>query len=161
MKSHSIKATIIILACLALAACSSTAPRDYTSAVITLERTVCFGFCPVYTLTIYGDGRVEYEGQQYVEVTGKQTAVLTPEQVKELVNDFENANYFDMEDEYIAPVTDLPTTITSITLDGKFKTVRNYGGCLSESPVKAPQALCELETKIDELTNSIQWVGAP
>jgi hypothetical protein len=104
---------------------------------------------------------VEYEGQQYVEVTGKQTAVLTPEQVKELVNDFENANYFDMEDEYIAPVTDLPTTITSITLDGKFKTVRNYGGCLSESPVKAPQALCELETKIDELTNSIQWVGAP
>ena len=31
--------------------------------VITLERTACFGTCPIYTITIYGDGRVVYDGE--------------------------------------------------------------------------------------------------
>jgi hypothetical protein len=150
----------LVLFYLTLVACTSPATQEYTTAVITLERTACFGVCPVYKLTIYEDGRVEYDGQQFVEVTGKQTAEITPEQVKELVSDFQNADYFDLEDEYVAPVTDIPSAITSITLDGKFKTVRNYGGCMEDSPVKAPEALCELEIKIDELTNSAQWIGS-
>jgi hypothetical protein len=28
--------------------------------VITLERGACFGTCPVYKLSIFADGRVEY-----------------------------------------------------------------------------------------------------
>jgi hypothetical protein len=130
-------------------------------AVITLERTVCFGFCPVYTLTIHGDGRVEFDGQQNVEITGKQTSRLAPAQVKELLDLFEQANYFELEDEYTAPVTDLPTTITSLTLNGMYKKIVNFGGCLDGSPVPAPSALCELETRIDEVANTAQWIGTP
>jgi hypothetical protein len=32
------------------------------SKVITLQRTVCFGTCPEYKLTIFSDGTVAYEG---------------------------------------------------------------------------------------------------
>lgn len=127
--------------------------------VITLERTACFGTCPIYTLAIYEDGRVEYVGQDFVTVKGEQTGSITAEQIQELVAAFQDADYFNLQDEYTAPVTDLPTTITSFTFDGKTKTIRNYGGCLDGMLVPAPQALCELENKIDEVTNSAQWVG--
>ena len=128
--------------------------------MITLERTACFGACPVYSLTIHGDGTVEYDGRQHVKVTGTQTAQLTTGQVKELVDAFTNADYFDLQDEYTAPISDIPSVITSFAQDGKSKTIKNYGGCMSDSPVKAPQVLCELEIKIDEVTNSAQWVGS-
>lgn len=158
---------------LMLAACSVAAPQatptptvaptptpNYSTLVITLERTVCFGFCPVYTLKVYGDGRVEYEGNQHVAVEGSQTATLTPEQVQELVAAYQAADYFNLKDDYTAPVTDLPSTITSVTIDGQTKVITNYGGCMEfENAEKAPQALCDFETKIDSLTNSAQWIG--
>jgi hypothetical protein len=50
---------------LLVAACSA-APEpaaDYSNMVITLERTACFGTCPIYRLTIQGNGQVVYEGE--------------------------------------------------------------------------------------------------
>lgn len=35
--------------------------------VITLQRTVCYGSCPEYKLTIFSDGRVLYEGIRNVK----------------------------------------------------------------------------------------------
>ena len=70
------------------------------------------------------------------------------------------ADYFNLKDNYMAPVTDLPTTITSVTLDGQTKTISNYGGCMElDRAEKAPQGLCDFEVKIDSVTNSAQWVG--
>jgi hypothetical protein len=132
-----------------------------TSLIITLERTACFGTCPIYTLKIYANGMVIYNGQDFVSVKGLQNSSITPDQLKELVADFQNVDYFNLPDQYTAPVTDLPSTITSFSFDGKTKTVTNYGGCLTGSPEKAPQALCDLEKKIDTLTNSAQWTGKP
>ena len=133
---------------------------DYSDLVITLERTACFGACPVYKLTIYGDGRVVYEGQQFVAVTGQQTATLTAEQVQELVNEIEKANYFALKDDYTALVTDMPSVITSVTLNGKAKTINHYGYCGADFD-EAPKELCDLELQIDAVTNSAQWVGQP
>lgn len=148
------------------AACASAAPEpsptpDYAGLVITLERTACFGACPIYGLTVYGDGRVEYEGVRFVDVTGRQTSTLSPSQVRELAAALEQAGYFNLKDDYTVPVTDLPTTITSVTLGGRTKTIRNYGGCFGdlEGAEKAPQALCDFEAKIDAVTHSAQWVG--
>jgi hypothetical protein len=128
--------------------------------IITLERTACFGFCPVYTLAVYADGRVVYNGTDHVEVTGEQTGSISTKQVQQLVDAFQAADYFNLKDEYKAPVTDLPTSISSFTQDGQTKTISNYGGCLEGSPDKAPQALCDLPDLVDQVTNSSQWIGA-
>ena len=124
---------------------------------------MCFGFCPDYKITVYGDGRVVYEGRNFVDVTGTQTATLTQDQLNELIAAFEKTDYFNLKDEYIAPVTDLPSTITSVTLNGQTKTITDYGGCgfASREQAKPPQALCDFEAKIDAVTNSAQWVGQP
>jgi hypothetical protein len=162
--------TLLILGML-VAACSAAAPQptstpepsptpDYAGLVITLSRTACFGTCPIYKLVVYGDGRVEYEGERFVAVTGSQSSTISPDQVRDLVAAFEQADYFNLKDDYTAPVTDLPTTITSVTFDGQTKTISNYGGCFElEGDEKAPQALCDFEARIDAVTNSAQWVG--
>jgi hypothetical protein len=140
------------------AATAAQAPAS-SAPIITLERTACHGTCPVYTLSIFQDGKVEYDGLDFVQVKGKQTGSITPEQVKELLSTFKDADYTNLKDEYKAPVTDLATTITSFTQDGKTKTVSNYGGCLEGSPDRAPQALCDLEKHIDFIAHTAQWIG--
>ena len=156
-----ILSTILVACAISTPQPAATPAPDYSDLVITLQRTACFGTCPIYKLTVYGDGRVEYEGEQFVAVQGAQTATITPEQVKALATAFEQADYFNLPSNYSAPATDLPTTITSVIFKGQTKTIENYGGCFVEidSLNKAPQALCDFEILIDTVTNSAQWVG--
>jgi hypothetical protein len=104
-------------------------------------------------LTIYGNGTVIYEGRNFVAVTGKRTGSIAPEDVRELVKNFYDIDYFSLRDEYVDQVTDLPTTTTSIRIDGRFKEIVDYYG--------APEALRQLEYRIDEIANSDIWVKAP
>jgi hypothetical protein len=149
---------LLILATAALAACRprATPPPEADVEQITLERQPCFGTCPVYTLTIHGDGLVEYNGLDFVDVTGPQTANIDPAAVQSLGDAIARAGYLDFEDAYTnQDVTDLPTVITSITFaDGTTKRVNHYHGDQS-----APDVLTELEDRIDETANSAQWVG--
>lgn len=48
--------------------------------VVSLERTACFGACPQYSVSLYRDGIVAYEGVRFVKVRGKRMARLTPEE---------------------------------------------------------------------------------
>ncbi len=125
--------------------------NDIKDVVITLERTVCFGTCPAYFLRIKGDGSVFYEGRDFVKVKGEVESTISREDLKKLVDAFYEIDYFSLEDEYTANVTDLPTTITSISIGDRSKRVVNYYG--------APEKLIQLEKLIDSLTNSAHWIG--
>jgi hypothetical protein len=128
-------------------------PDDIKEVVITLERTACFGNCPVYKLTIYGDGRVVYDGKKFVRIEGTITTVISEKEVKKLVNEFRNVDYFSFKDSYEDwNVTDMPSAITSIIINGKTKTVSHYHGDFN-----APEKLTKLERKIDEIVGSDQW----
>ncbi|MBD3880883.1 hypothetical protein IFO70_03850 [Phormidium tenue FACHB-886] len=129
------------------------------TAVIVMERTACFGSCPAYRLTIAGDGRVTYEGIAFVATQGTKTAQISPEQVEDLVTEFEKANFFRLKNEYTVNVTDLPGTKTAITLDGRSKQVWHYGSVGDPNLDNAPPALSRLEEAIDQAVNVKQWVG--
>ena len=122
--------------------------------VITLERTPCFGTCPVYTLNIFGNGTVVYEGKDFTEVKGKVETTISQDKVEQLISEFEKADYFSLNNNYTKrTITDAETVITSITIDGKIKTIEHYRGDFS-----APKKLTELEDRIDEIINSAQWI---
>ncbi|MGB1253847.1 MAG: DUF6438 domain-containing protein, partial [Candidatus Promineifilaceae bacterium] len=126
-----------------------------STAVITLERTACFGSCPVYTLAIYDDGRVVYDGLNFVDVSGKQERLLDAAAVAELVQTMNDIGYFELADKYTNYiVTDLPSVLTSLTIDGRTKRIERY-----EGDDQAPRALIEIEVMIDKLVNSEQWTG--
>jgi uncharacterized protein DUF6438 len=144
-------------ACAPLASPSSATPTQntFSDLMITMERTACHGTCPVYKLTIQGNGDLTYNGQDFVQVKGKQTAGLSLAQIQDLVSAFEQAKFFTLRDYTHEDTTDSPSAIMSITLNGKTKTVNHYYG-----DNRAPPGLFDLESKIDEITNSKQWTGS-
>ncbi|NJR65725.1 MAG: hypothetical protein HC772_10975 [Leptolyngbyaceae cyanobacterium CRU_2_3] len=131
----------------------------YSDLVISLERTACFGTCPIYQLTVYGDGRVTYEGRAFVSVQGRQTAQISPAQVQQLVQAVEAAQFFSLADQYTTDATDLPGAWTSVTLNGQSKRIWHYGATGHSGLDNAPRSLTELEQAIDTIANSQQWVA--
>jgi hypothetical protein len=128
---------------------SKTMPKDL---VITLQRTMCPGACPDYSLFIYGDGRIVYEGRHYVAVKGRQEESISTNDVKKLVDEFFKSGYFSLKDRYDPIVNDGVITKTSIVVDGKTKQVVNC------HPSQAPENLYQLERMIDEVAQSNRWV---
>ena len=53
---------------------------------IRLERSGCFGSCPVYDVTLSGTGEVRYEGRKYVKQTGVHISQLPQAWVLRLVD---------------------------------------------------------------------------
>jgi len=128
--------------------------REVKQSVVTLERTACFGFCPIYKLTIFSDGKVVYEGKRFVKVTGTKTARISPAKARQLMMEFQRIQYFNLQDRYEGGHTDAPSAITSFQMGRRFKTVHHY----LASP-NAPQKLTDLEAKIDAAVNVQQWIG--
>ncbi len=80
---------LAILFVILATACSSTKKVQKNldlnpSDAITLERTGCYGTCPIYSLTIYGDGKVTYEGKRHVDNIGEFTGQLSQAQLTSL-----------------------------------------------------------------------------
>jgi len=129
-------------------------PVTQDELVITLERTACFGKCPVYSLMIKGDGTVIYSGVDFVQTRGIQETTISIDAINQLVAEFEKANYFSLKDSYTAfGISDMPSANTSISIGGRTKAINHYLGDRS-----APKQLTELENKIDEIVNSAQWI---
>jgi hypothetical protein len=146
---------ISLLIIFVLGAVVVTAQDSEAKVAITLERTPCFGGCPIYTVTIFDDGTVIYNGTRFVETTGEQTSEIDPETVTLMVEALANAGYFEWDEAYdIRTVTDVPSVITSVTRDGETHRILRYTGDTS-----APLALPYVERWIDEMTNTQLWTG--
>lgn len=157
-----IRIAAVVLALVAgavLSACAGDRPdevgvRDWSTLEITLERGVCFGACPDYTVTIHGDGRVVFEGRRFVAKTGRHEATISRDAVRSLLAKFRRADFFTLRDDYHAQVTDLPSYRVTLAYDGRRKSVSDYGGGM----MGMPASVTELENAIDETANTRQWV---
>ena len=78
-------------------------------AMIRLERTSCYGPCPVYTVTVDAQGVVTYDGEKFVRVIGRRTARISRSAMARLLASAERIRFFELQDSYTALVTDLPT----------------------------------------------------
>jgi hypothetical protein len=156
---------------LTLAACVSrpapnTADRpdqsqDQSGPVITLERTACFGGCPVYRIAVSREGLVTYEGSANVRRVGTATAQISEDRLHALLNELEQAGYFTFAARYAVSeptcrryTTDSPTTISSATFKGRTKRIEHDYGCGG-----VPGALTVMEKRIDEVLGSGRWTG--
>ena len=129
--------------------------------VVTLERTPCFGTCPVYQVAIFRSGAVRFVGKHHVTRQGEAMAEISRARVDSLVRELEAGGYFGFADAYVMDspacgryATDSPTVITSATAAGRTKTIRHDYGCDA-----APQELGRLERVIDEAAGTSRWIG--
>jgi hypothetical protein len=126
---------------------------DISSVRITLERTICYSRCPVYSLEINGQGEVTYNGIENVAVLGRRTAKITKDQVRLLVAEFESIGFCTLADEYYRHNHDPDTLITIATPKCSKTVIRGRTGEQEARP------LIVLENMIEEIVNSEQWVG--
>jgi hypothetical protein len=143
----------------------STSQEITKDLVITLERTVCFGTCPAYKLTVKSDGTVSFEGLEFTKVKRKVEGKITQDNLKTLVSEFEKADFFNLKDSYRLEEdgckevwTDNPSEIISIQSGEKSKRVLRYFGC-QKIEGNDLEKIANLGKKIDEITNSKQWIG--
>jgi len=122
---------------------------------ITLERTGCFGSCAAYVVIIHDDGAVDYCGRAFVKATGWRHSRITPAHVEALLREFRDADFFSLNDSYIAPITDHPSRFVGIEIGDQGKTVHDYIG----EEAGMPASVTRLEDAIDAAANTAQWVG--
>lgn len=131
-------------------------PDDFQ---ITIELGPCYGHCPVYSMTVFANGTVEYFGEMFVEVWGPQTASLSMDEIRALFYAIELADFFTLKDSYTVPVTDLPSADIMVTMEGRTKRVSHYGLECKEWESDAPLELCAIEDLLMNIPIANGWVA--
>lgn len=140
MKRLLMAAVLVFISVLAASAQRAAARDKEQITEVTLERTACFGSCPIYKVTLRSDGTVIYEGKRFVSMMGTYKGQAYGfDRLAEFVL---AQDYFNLKDDYSRPVTDMPSAITSVVRGGKRKTIRDYGDA-------APIGLWGIEMSID------------
>lgn len=142
-----------IVACAPVNSPAETPPVNSNVEII-LTRSVCFGFCPDYTVTISGDGQVRYEGRRFVNAVGTRTATVPREDVARLLQRFDAVGFDRLNDAYRGRMTDLPTYTVTLVRNGHRKTVVDYGGV----DAGMPRTVRDLQQEIDRVAQTAQWV---
>lgn len=124
-------------------------PQTTDSLFVSIERTPCYGQCPMYKFSIYTSGYAVYEGKRFVEKLGKYEARISASVMEEIEQKAKAINYFGFRDEYPKTAVDFPSVKTSMVLDGKRKNIMDGTG--------APTALKEFEKYLDSVKDSVEW----
>ena len=107
--------------------------------IISLQRTACFGTCPIYKIEIFSDGSGIYTGTRFVQNIGITKFSLSETQLNLILTQAEAIGFTNMQEEYSEPISDLPTTFIQI----EDKKIKDYTG--------APKTLKNLENLIDQM----------
>ena len=130
--------------------------RPNSKVDITLSRSMCYGRCPVYKVSVSTRGIV-FDGEEFVVAKGRNTDTVDPGAVRALAKKFVAADFYSMRDEYRASVTDNSTYTLSISIDGHKKQVVDYVG----QWVGMPAVIVELEDDVDALAHTERWIKGP
>ncbi len=107
---------------------------------IKYETGSCFGTCPIYTIYIYRDGRVDYLGQRFVPVHGVITVTLSYDliaKIETLITAHTNKSLLLKDPKGCGSVTDMAST--SITIHKlppeTSQKLYHYNGCFDKEGV--------------------------
>ncbi|MEM7549611.1 MAG: DUF6438 domain-containing protein [Bacteroidota bacterium] len=134
---------------LIVAMLSTTVQKDEPYLVVSLTKTQCFGTCPAFDFELYSDCTVKYEGKAHVNQIGSFESKIKRKTYLEIVNQFEDSEFFQFQDRYYKEITDLPTTYIYYNDGGQDKKIMDYYG--------APEKLKALEQSVDDLIETISW----
>jgi hypothetical protein len=117
---------------------------------IDLERTVCFGTCPIYRVSLFRGGRAEWSGVRYTERMGDFEGKTNVFDYGKLCYLLKKVGFDQLPQLFTADWTDSPTFIVTVAGAGKTKTVSDYSGV-------GPIELWAVQQTIDALGQRIQW----
>ncbi len=130
-------------------------PIDFSKLdkLVEISKSACFGRCPVYTMVVYSNGTISYDGKDNTEKRGLYSKQISDNQLKELKKFLETAKLEQFQDGYKSLVPDLPTV-----------TITYYGGEYEKRIVGKdgrPEIVIELEERLDAIANAGGWTAVP
>lgn len=118
-----------------------------------LERSPCFGDCPVYTALIHVSGLIEYQGRMYVERLGEHRGRVNLYDFQRLAQFIAGTRFWQMESYYDfrnAVVTDCAGACVLVATPTRRKLVSNYADA-------GPPELWAIAGLIDLLMHRAEW----
>jgi hypothetical protein len=127
-------------------------PGQSAARIITLERTPCYGTCPIYKVALDTDGNVRFEGRQNVAVMGEKRWSVSRDSAAALFRFADSIGFASLPAKYdfgepgCSPfMAELPAFV--ITLEGSgTKRVHAEEGCPN-----IPAGLRQLRDRIDRV----------
>jgi hypothetical protein len=113
--------------------------------VIELDRSECYGNCPVYRVTIFGDGNVVIDT---TKARRRENHIQGLEAIA-LADEIEQRGFFDLQ-EQPACASDKPRAKITVKHHGKTKTFSHAIGC-------PPDEAEAVVTRIDTVARSDKW----
>lgn len=155
MNKYRILLVFLLLLIISLGMADELPAAENDQIMISLDRGMCFGTCPVYTVTLYENGTVHWNGEMYVDVVGEASAEIDPDEVRNLSAYIEERGFFTFNDTYVSyDITDLPWATLMVNNGTHVKQVEHYHGDNS-----APAVLHNLEDAVDVVANTSVWIG--
>ena len=117
--------------------------------VAVMKKSACFGKCPVYTLNIMDNGRVEYHGIIHTEKTGAWSQMLPVDSFNQIVRAIQETDLWQYDDVYKSDASDFPVTTITYYQGDSSKTVKG--------DYIRPEGVRQLEDKLKLIANSEGW----
>ncbi len=137
----------------AAAAQARAKARNEAGPILTFERTPCYGICPAYSMQVFADGRVVYNGRRAVPLLGEKELKLPAAAVAEMLRTAQEAHFDQFQDRYARGTTDLPSAVVGVRQpNGHLKTVAVEDG--------APENVQALFTNFGRQFDALAQLGA-
>lgn len=117
---------------------------------IGLRRGMCYGPCPVYTVTLRRSGDARFEGEHFVDLMGKHRARIDRAAFADLARAIAYVGFESLDPKYAVEWTGAATTTTWIVRNGERHEVEDYGGA-------GPDRLHRLVELVDEAASGLDW----
>lgn len=143
---------VILFTLVALSACKGYKHR-YQNSYVEIEKTPCFGSCPVYTLRIEGNGNATMDVKRFRPQIGVFKQKFAAEEINKLFRYLSNLDWLSFEDTYETYYADLPGTVVVFKHQRTFKRIVIPGGA------EIPKELEELIARLESYSDSGEWIG--
>ncbi len=144
-----IAALLMIFSCKTNKEVSQDMSANEDEVIMYLAKGICFGRCPTYQLSIYGNGLASYNGERFTDKLGKYEKQLDKQTFNNLKQAFANSNFDSFERNFTSRLPDLPM----VTLGYKVLDTLQ----LSAGKERRPEAHEALETLMHEIAESDGW----
>lgn len=96
-----------------------------TSFSVTISKGACYGACPTYTATVYGDRSIEYNGERFVERSGLHTGTVSSGDLCAILTEVAQRGLMQSDTSFVdEDIADAPMTSMTISYKGQSTTVR-------------------------------------
>ncbi len=117
---------------------------------IILEKTRCYGKCPIYIAKFYLKDKIEIYPKANFKVKEKSLALMKKGRLKELLNEANEIGFWNLKNEYDnKKLQDAPETFITISNRGQLKKIRIRA--------QAPKKLQKLVQSIEKEVTIAEW----